>query len=201
MKHRLHVLLCGRETKARTQQEARQATYAKTTTAADWKTAQTSYTAKKPAADVSYTPKYTTVARPAEQQTVIIRTYNNSYGGYYYNDPYNHALIWTFSDMWWYNHWNSIDRSYYANDPRYQAMEARVKALEAQQMARDENYTDPDMTEAVAYSEGYLNKMKSEPETDSDSGVGIFFTVLIGGIVICIFGYALYQMATRRGRF
>jgi hypothetical protein len=115
----------------------------------------------KPISESGYTPVVKAPQIPEQQRTVIIKTYHNSYGGYYYNDPWNHYRIFDFSDLWWYHHWNSIDKSYYADDPRFHNIESRVRLLEAQNIARDSNYRDQGMNDTVLYGDGYRHAHKT----------------------------------------
>jgi len=91
----------------------------------------------------SHTPKYNSASRySGSQRTVIVNRYNNSYGGYYFADPYNHSLIFSFSTIWWYHHWATVDRSHYASDARMRQLESEVAALKAKNTPVDTNYQD-----------------------------------------------------------
>lgn len=132
----------------------------KSTTPTDWGAARSSYSAGKQ----PYTPTVTAVNRSHEERTVIINKYHN-YGpsGMYYADPFNHSMMFMFSTIWWMNMWDHVDRSHYRDDPRMRELEREVAQLRAQQGANwkpDPNYKDPGMTDAVMYSDGYLQAVK-----------------------------------------
>lgn len=177
--------IVGKESRGQTQ-----ANYVKSTTSTDWNKSRSTYTAGK----TIYTPRYTTTNRTPEQHTVIVNRYHNSYGGYYYGDPFNHSLIWTFSTLWWFNHWNEIDRARYADDAKYKELEAKVRQMEAQGTKRDANYKDPNMDEGVMYSDGYLNKTKAEGE-NSAWGYFLWILLILGIAAGCFF---LLRMVLRR---
>jgi hypothetical protein len=151
-----------------------QADYVKRTTPQDWNKSRSTYMAGR----TTYTPTYATVTRTPQQRTIVINRYHNSYGGYYYGDPYNHSLIFTFSTLWWFNHWDSIDRERYANDARYRQLEAEIAALRAKGTTPDPNYKDPGMDEGVMYGDGYLNKAKEESSSHWLRNLLIFFVIV-----------------------
>ena len=176
--------------KAQTQRQyTKSKTAVKNTTSKDWKASKSSYTAKsnyKPRKDVSYSNRYT-----GNQRTVVINRYNNSYGGYYYNDPYDHSMIWGFSTLWWYHHWNSIDRTHYAQDARMRQIEAEVAAMRAKGITQNADYMDPGMDKTTAYSTGYLqgvkdNKFQQEKKSYAWVWTIIIIILVIGGIGILI---------------
>lgn len=128
------------------------------TTPTDWKARRSAYTAGK----TIYTPQRNQATQyTGPTRTIVINRYNNSYGGYYYNDPFNHNLIWTFSALWWYHHWDSVDKTHYADDARMKQLEAEVAKLKAQGIAQNTAYVDPNMDETVMYGDGYLEGIKA----------------------------------------
>ena len=198
-----------KKTQYQTRSKAAKAAVAKTTPT-DWKNSKSAYTSTsnyKPRTDVSYSKKYS----PAERD-VYRQRYNNTYNGYYYNDPYDHAMIWGFSSLWWYHHWDSIDRTHYANDARMRQLEAEVAMMRSQGIAANPNYLDPNMNESVMYSNGYLNGVKNnslvgEPmppvertfvpdshHNNEDTAAIVFFwilgimvaVVIVGGVIAAI---------------
>lgn len=66
------------------------------------------------------------------------------------------------SDMFWYHHWDDIypNRSYF-QAAQFAEMEARVKKLEQQNVARDSNYLDPGVDPDLQFSNDYT---QSHPE-------------------------------------
>jgi len=168
-----------------------QADYVRRTTSQDWNQSRNAYVSGK----TVYTPTYTTVARTPQQQTVIVNRYHNYYGGHYYGDPFNHNLIWTFSALWWFNHWNEIDRERYVNDARYRQLEAEVAALRAKGTVPDPNYKDPGMDEAVMYNDSYLNEVKQ----DSSSGWGVALLIISIIVAVLILIVAIRLARRRRG--
>lgn len=147
-----------KKTQYQNRSKAAKATVAKTTPT-DWKNNKSKYSSNstyKPRSNVSYGKKYS----PAERN-IYRQRYNNTYNGYYYNDPYDHGMIWGFSSLWWYHHWDTVDRSHYANDARMREIEREMATMKAQGLARNAGYKDPNMDESVMYSQGYMEGVKS----------------------------------------
>lgn len=161
----------------------------------DWTAKRSSYMKGKK----TYTPTYNSKSRySGNQRTIIVNRYNNSYGGYYYGDPYNHSLIWSFSSIWWYHHWATIDRSHYGDDSRMRKLETEIAVLKAKNTPVNENYQDEGMDESVQYGDGYLEGVKNDtlkPEAKSNVLLAIFLTA---GIVIILCGGAMYFISRRK---
>ena len=185
----------------------------KNTTSADWGAARTSYASGKQ----SYTPTTTPPKRSGEENRVIVNKYYNTYssGGmmYGYADPFNHSMMFMFSTMWWMNMWGSVDHSHYQNDARYRELEKEVAVLKAQQGANwkpNPNYRDPNMTDTVMYSDGYLQAVKEgklTPETldktakEAKSGedeAEWLFAAFAGGILTTVVILAVFVLVKQR---
>ena len=168
--------------------------YAKTSTPADWNKSRSTWTTNKPYSN--YRPTFSGTRYTGQQRTVVINRYHNEYGGYAFNDPFNHALIWTFSTMWWYHHWNEVDKSMYANDIRMKQLEAEVAAMRAKGMPVVSNYQDNGMNQAVMYSDGYLNAAKSgKLKTKDPWGTATRVLILVGFVAaIGGVGYISYRI-------
>lgn len=166
--------------------------YAKTSTPADWNKSRTNWTTNRP--NSTYRPVITPTNRTSQQRTVIINRYHNEYGGYAFNDPFNHALIWTFSNLWWYHHWNEVDKSMYANDIRMKQLEAEVAAMQAKGIPKNTAYQDSGMDQAVTYSDGYLDaaksgklKIKDRWSTATEVLFGFALVAAIGGLCYIVY--------------
>jgi hypothetical protein len=171
----------------------------KNTTVSDWNSARSNYSSGKNI----YTPKTTPVKRSGEERQVIVNKYYNiGSRGVAYADPFNHSMMFMFSTMWWMNMWDHIDHDHYRDDPKYAELKREVEVLKAQQGSDwkpDPNYRDPGMTDAVMYSDGYLQavkegkitpngldnaakatkEIKSEEGSSDFTGILIFFVITI----------------------
>ncbi len=133
------------------------------------------------------------------------------YGSYYsrpvvvYNDPYPSMFWWWMLDrslderaMWAYHHQHDMDQSRYremcAKDAQ---LDARVRQLEAQKVARDPNYTPKNMEPDLMYNNDYVDAVYNPKGTDSDddddsgiTGWGVlkfmFFTTVIVGVIVFV---------------
>jgi len=139
-----------------------------TTSKSDWSSSKSAYTSSKSSTN-AVSPKINTAsAYTGNTRTVVINRYNNSYGGYYYNDPYDHSLISGFSTLWWYHHWSTIDRSHYdSDDAKFKELEAEVAKLKAEGIAPDPDYVEEGMDTTVMYSEGYMQGVKDGTITEN----------------------------------
>jgi len=161
----------------------------------DWDTKRSTYMKGKS----TYTPTRATASRySGNQRTVVINRYHNGYGGYYYNDPFNHSLIWSFSTIWWYHHWSGIDRSHYANDARMRNLEAEIAKMKARNVAVNADYTDKGMDNTVMYGDGYLENVKngniSETTYKSKTNIGtIILIVLLSMMIAALLGYMYHR--------
>lgn len=163
----------------------------------DWDSKRSSYMSGK----TTRTPTYNSSSRySGNQKTIVINRYNNSYGGYYYADPYNHGIIWGFSSLWWYHHWAHVDRSHYGNDARMRELEREVAALKAEGTAVNSNYVDEGMDETVMYGDGYLNGVKNgtinnkaeAPVVVQKKGISVWQIFTIFFVSFCMFFVILY---------
>jgi len=188
----------------------------KNSTTADWGAARTNYSLGKQ----SYTPTRTPPRRSGEENRVIVNKYYNTYssGGmmYGYADPFNHSMMFMFSTMWWMNMWDHVDRSHYRDDPRMRDLEKEVAVLKAQQGPNwkpDPNYKDPGMTDAVMYSDGYLQAIKEgkispkeldklAKESKGEEGLNwfTFFGVGFFIVVLALAGFMVVRMIRRNNR-
>ena len=93
---------------------------------------------------------------------ISINTYNFggplSYGTAFAG-PWDLWFLMRASDVFWYNHWNDI----YPYRDNFEAaqfaeMEGRIKALEAQNVARDPNYMEPGVDPDLMFSSDYQEK-------------------------------------------
>lgn len=79
--------------------------------------------------------------------------------GYAYVGPWDLWFLMRASDLFWYHHWADIYpyRSYF-DAVQFAQMEARIRALEAQNIARDPNYMEPGVDPDLQFSNDYLQK-------------------------------------------
>lgn len=136
-----------------------------------------------------------------ERRIVVVNTYHNVYGGRAFADPYDHMIIWGLSDLWWYNHWHSIDRSHYYEDARYRELEARIHQMEAQNISRNSNYIDPNIPHESTLSAGYIDAVKngSIENVSEDSFGGVMWIVVVFLLIsVCILGYMVLQGKKKR---
>jgi len=139
------------------------------TTSKDWGSSKASYLSSKGTLTKTYVPKTSESTKyTGETKTVIINRYNNTHGGYYYADPYDHGMIWNFSTIWWYHHWATIDRTHYADDEKMKELELEIEKLKLQGIAVNSDYTEDGMDETIMYSEGYLQGVKDGKITEDD---------------------------------
>ena len=144
--------------------------YTKTKGPADWSSSRTGYSSGKTA----YTPQVATVYQsPASRTVVYNRYYNSGPGGYAYSDPFNHNMIFMFSTMWWFHHWNTVDRELYKDDARIKELEKEVEKLKAQGLKPDPKYKDPGMDEGVMYSDSYLSAVKEGTISEASYAVDL----------------------------
>lgn len=125
------------------------------------------------------------------------------YGSYYtrpvviYNDPYPSFFWWWLLDrsleeraLWAYHHRQQMDAARYnallAKDAQ---LEARIRQLEAQGVARDPKYTPAGMDTDLMYSNEYVDAVYNPAPTvhDGDStGFWVFLQVLFWIFLICL---------------
>ncbi|MDP4180446.1 MAG: hypothetical protein Q8942_05060 [Bacillota bacterium] len=110
--------------------------------------------------------------------------------GYASVGPWDLWFLLRASDMFWYNHWNDIYayRSYF-DAAQFAQMEARVRALEAQNIARNSDYMDPDVDPDLQFSSDYqqshLDNIYYSNRYPSRSG-NPFITFIIIIIIIIV---------------
>lgn len=73
--------------------------------------------------------------------------------------PWDLWFLMRASDMFWYHHWTEIYpyRDYF-EAAQFAQMESRIRALEAQNLARDTNYMEPGVEPDLAFSSDYQEK-------------------------------------------
>ncbi len=97
-------------------------------------------------------------------RTVIVN-YNTSYFrspisyGYASVGPWDLWFLMRASEMFWYHHWADIYpyRNYF-DASHFAQMEARVRALEAMNIPRDDDYLDPDVDPDLQFSDDYQQR-------------------------------------------
>ncbi len=96
------------------------------------------------------------------------------------------------SELFWYHHWNEISpyRNYF-QAKQYSDMEARVKALEQQNIKKDPNYLEPKVSADLQYSPDYqqkhLDQMYYTDKYPGNTGNPVVAVVFLGiGAVILI---------------
>lgn len=94
--------------------------------------------------------------------------------------------------MFWYHHWHepALQRALYQDrvlqDVELSRLEARIHAMEADNITRDPDYLPEGIAPYDAYSEEYLREIGEE----EGSGLGLIFLFSIfGGAII---GYFLF---------
>lgn len=130
--------------------------------------------------------------------------YGNSYNGFAFNDPYNHHLIFTFSDDWWRHHWTFIDKEYYddIDYPPFEELEDKMKEWRRNgTLIADRSYRDPGMTDDIMYATGYLNRYyanhrvsKERTPTTETSSLRLVFPIAI----LCMFVIVAFIIIRRR---
>lgn len=82
--------------------------------------------------------------------------------GYASVGPWDLWFLSRASELFWYHHWHDIYayRNYF-EAAQFAQMEARVRALEAQNVVRDTNYLDPDVEPDLQFSSEYQEKNAS----------------------------------------
>ena len=122
---------------------------------------------------------------------------------YYFGGPISYGSafvgIWDLwflmraSDMFWYQHWNDINpyRSYFnVND--FAAREAAVKATQAQGIAKNSAYLDPNVDPDLQFSKGYVDKHMNSiyntgyRKSSSHPFLILLFILIFAGILIFI---------------
>lgn len=190
---RAKTMAAKKRTQSQKTYKKTQATVAKTNSK-DWNKGKSSFASKnnyKPRSDVKYGKKYS-----QSQRREYRDRYNNSYRGYYYNDPYDHSMIWGFSSLWWYHHWSTVDRNHYANDARMRQIEKEVAIMKAKKMALNPNYMDSGMTDTTAYSNGYMNGVK-EGKLKQNNGPSALAVILTVFLTLGLLGLVIWWLASR----
>jgi len=82
--------------------------------------------------------------------------------GYASVGPWDLWFLLRASDLFWHHHWHDIYayRNYF-DTAQFAQMEARVRALEAQNIVRNESYLDPDVDPDLQFSNEYQQKHAS----------------------------------------
>ena len=132
------------------------------------------------------------------------------YGAYYsrpvvvYNDPYPSMFWWWMLDrsleeraLWAYHHQSSMDQARYremcAKDAQ---LEARVRQLEAQKVARDPNYApkgmDPDLMYTNDYVDAVYNPHGTLPDDDHGESSVTGWGVLKFIFWCCVIGFVIW---------
>jgi hypothetical protein len=106
------------------------------------------------------------------QRVIIQSNYYNTYGGRWYNDPYDHNMLWSFSSIWWFHHWSTIDHHHHNSDPRYLELKRKVEMMEMEKKVRNADYRDEGMEDSTAYSQGYMQAIK-EGKVDPSKTVSL----------------------------
>lgn len=151
-------------------------------------------------------PMYVPDADVLVSRPVRVRTF---YAPYYsrpvvvYHDPYN-SFFW-----WWLLDRSLDDRAYWAYHHRYdmdparyqsllatdQQLQARVAQLEAQQVARDPQYTPAGLDRDLMYSDGYVNRAYNTRPT---LGGQIAFWVLGVPLALAVTGFFIWLIWFKR---
>lgn len=97
------------------------------------------------------------------------------------------------SDMFWYHHWNDIHpHKDYFQAAQYAEMEARVKKLEQQNIAKDETYLDPNVDPDLQFSDEYT---KQNPDkvyyTNKNAAPAVNPFLVIFAILLIVLGLIL----------
>jgi hypothetical protein len=111
--------------------------------------------------------------------------------GYAFVGPWDMWFLMRASELFWYHHWAEISLyNNYFDAAQYAKMDARVKQLEAQGVAKDPNYlepgVDPDLQLTTDYQEKHLDSMYYTNKTPNNSGSIVVTFIIIGAIVIIL---------------
>ena len=135
-------------------------------------------------------------------------------GGGYLGGPLSYgsafAGIW---DMWfltrasqlfWYNHWSEI--SPYRNNfdqAKFNEMEARVKELEQQKVAKDPNYLEPGVDPDLQFSSEYQQSHVSDiyyTDKSGSSAQSVFGTIFMLIIIVALLLYIFKKVSRKNGK-
>lgn len=104
-------------------------------------------------------------------ETHVVHHYNHPYDYYYSRPvsygigPYSNAFWWMMSEwsaerraQWLYNHQSELSAQAYADAVRDQEVQRRIAALEAQKVARNASYVDPEFASdpSDVYDQAYV---------------------------------------------
>ena len=137
----------------------------------------------------------------------------STFGGYYghpvvvYNDPFNTFFWYWMLDrslehraMWAYHHRTEMDTERYkallAKDAK---LEARIKQLEAEKLARDPGYVPPGLDPDLQYTDDYVDAVYNPHTVASPKGGGGFlkflfwtFMIILGIVVVWLICYMVF---------
>jgi hypothetical protein len=88
--------------------------------------------------------------------------------------------------MWLFNHWDTVDKSRF-EESKLRELEAKVRAMELQNMKKDPNYVQPGVDPDLVYN---------APKEKESSFGWVWISLVI--ITLALFGTMLYFFFRRR---
>ena len=151
---------------------------------------------------LKHQPKEVYTTRVVRQETVFHNYYNSPRPMVVYHDTSWNPFFWmwlldhpTRQADWVYNHRSELsDERYHDLLAKNKDLEAQIKALEEKKVAKDPNYSPPEIDKDLMYSD---EMVKEAQDTDTSWLWWLILTpIIIGG-----FGYSIYAIFFKKRRF